>query len=130
MNHIGGKQNTYEHNIAGNSSSVLNSTIPSSETEPLVKNPTGNGAATHPVWMQPLLTIDVTLSLFLIKKALSESKNNKNSMLIKIMQGILTLKNSIWNLICAKISVDKSLSNILPYKLWHRSYHKIWVVSN
>ena len=64
-NHIGGKQNTYEHNIAGNSSSVLNSTIPSSETEPLVKNPTGNGAATHPVWMQPLLTIDVTLSLFL-----------------------------------------------------------------
>ena len=68
MNHIGGKQNAYEHNLAGNSSNVLNSTIQSSETEPLVKNPTGNGAATHPVWMQPLLIIDVTVSLFSIKK--------------------------------------------------------------
>ena len=37
MNHMGGKHN------------IINSSIQSSETEPLVKSPTGNGAATHPV---------------------------------------------------------------------------------
>ena len=37
MNNLGGKHNT------------MNSSIQSSETEPLVKSPTGNGAATHPV---------------------------------------------------------------------------------
>lgn len=37
MNNLGGKHNK------------INSSIQSSETEPLVKSPTGNGAATHPV---------------------------------------------------------------------------------
>ena len=49
MNHLGGKQNVYEHNVGGKPSNIINSAIQSSETEPLVKSPTGNGAATHPV---------------------------------------------------------------------------------
>ena len=49
MNHVGGKQSVYEHNIGGKSSNIIKSSIQSSETEPLVKSISGNGAATHPV---------------------------------------------------------------------------------
>ena len=49
MNHVGGKQSVYEHNIGGKPSNIINSSIQSSETGPLVKSISGNGAATHPV---------------------------------------------------------------------------------